>query len=464
MTYDLGPKWSKVRVLRNPHKGWVHHYYDNDLSIYPPRDPAVLDAVPGLGLIYIRLPWSCFEPVEGQFDWHLIDEAVRTYAPRGCRFSFRITCKETGTEYATPEWVRLAGAKGAHVKNWGKRAWEPEWGDRVFLGKLDRFHAAFASRYDGKPWLEDVDTGSYGDWGEGHTGFSTNQPAPVAVVKEHWAIFARNYRKTPIVTGDDWCKWGRNPAEEKELFDEAMRLGFSIRDDSVLVHWWLEQRPATCSLDRPEMFEAVWRKRPTTLELQHYGLIKKDGDWKGTDGREKGADILRGAIELAHPTWVGYHGWADEWMRDNPGITAELANRIGYWFMPLRLVVPDGVAAGSEARVMITWQNRGVAPAYRRYALGLMLSGPGNYQQNLSESDCRRWPPDGTWEEHYTVRLPSGLPQGRYQLSVILTSDEGGDHRVVELGLDGGLRGPGGYYRLGELEVVSPRPGPGPAR
>lgn len=31
-------KWDTVRVLRNPHKGWYHHHYDNSLHRYGIQD------------------------------------------------------------------------------------------------------------------------------------------------------------------------------------------------------------------------------------------------------------------------------------------------------------------------------------------------------------------------------------------------------------------------------------------
>ena len=44
-------------------------------------------------------------------------------------------------------------------------------------------HAAFAARYDQKPWVRYVDVGSIGDWGEGHTWSSTRIPTTFNEVK-----------------------------------------------------------------------------------------------------------------------------------------------------------------------------------------------------------------------------------------------------------------------------------------
>jgi hypothetical protein len=46
-TVDLKPHWDETTVLRNPHKGWYHHYFDNGIRNYLPQNDAELEAVPG---------------------------------------------------------------------------------------------------------------------------------------------------------------------------------------------------------------------------------------------------------------------------------------------------------------------------------------------------------------------------------------------------------------------------------
>ena len=64
--------------------------------------------------------------------------------------------------YATPKWVKDAGARGAHYRFFGGRGpirtpdgktlpWDPDFGDPVFMAKLEKFVATLAARYDGRP-------------------------------------------------------------------------------------------------------------------------------------------------------------------------------------------------------------------------------------------------------------------------------------------------------------------------
>lgn len=182
---DLESRWDTTRALENPDKGWYHHLLDNGIDKYHIRKDSLFHAFPGMDHLYIRLAWAYLEPREDQYDWSYIDNIVDKYVPQGYNISFRITSKETGEAptsypsevdgvgYATPYWVKQAGAEGRLPREDEAQVWTPDWDDPVFLEKLSDFYQAFAKRYDGKPWVRYVDIGSIGDWGEGHTSSST---------------------------------------------------------------------------------------------------------------------------------------------------------------------------------------------------------------------------------------------------------------------------------------------------
>jgi len=67
----------------------------------------------------------------------LIDTVIQKWTAHGYNVSFRITCKETGgLVFATPEWVKNAGAKGTFRPETKAKNWEPDYGDPVFLRNL----------------------------------------------------------------------------------------------------------------------------------------------------------------------------------------------------------------------------------------------------------------------------------------------------------------------------------------
>ncbi|NLG15104.1 MAG: DUF4832 domain-containing protein [Lentisphaerae bacterium] len=199
------------KELSNPGMGFVFHFYDNSLTNYGNRTAPedLLDAWPGLTQIYLRIPWSVIEPEEGKFEWSVLDTPMQRYQKRGLKASFRISCSETGFKYATPKWVQDAGAKGYYFRP-GQGIvedgthWEPDFGDPIFLEKLDNLLAKLAARYDGHPDVELFDIGSFGTWGEGHTWTSTRLEYPNEVILKHVELYAKHFKKTIVLAQDDF--------------------------------------------------------------------------------------------------------------------------------------------------------------------------------------------------------------------------------------------------------------------
>jgi hypothetical protein len=467
---DLRPLWDTQRVLKNPGKGWYHHLLDNGVERYAIRDEAAFRSFPGMDHLYLRLAWSYLEPREGHYDWHWIDDVVARYVPLGYGIAFRITSKETGAapavvrqerdgvQYATPVWVEDAGARGVVSEAWGVRSWTPDWDDPVYLEKLDAFLQAFAARYDGQPWVRYVDVGSIGEWGEGHTSFSTRVPPTVAEVKASIDAYARHIRESQLVCTDDLLYYGKREEEVSALLEYAVGKGLTLRDDSPLVDWYLKNHLETWTVSHPRFYDPLYLKRPIVLELEHYASVKNDGNWRGRNGAEilpeygvSGADVMRKAVELLHASYIGFHGYAEDWLADNPDLTAELANRCGYWYFPESLSVPSSLSTG-ENEIGVTWLNEGVAPAYEPFPVEFRLEGPstrGPVHLGTLDSGNLGWRPGEPVEQPYRVVVPPSAEPGAYHLQVRLSLRG----RTVAIGLKPKATDPNGYSTLGRVLV-----------
>ncbi len=478
VTRDLTPLHDAARVLANPHKGWYHHFPDNHPNKYVIARDADLLEFPGMDHLYIRLAWSYLEPQEGRFDWAFIDRLIEKWKGHGLGIAFRISCKETSTDrleqqYATPRWVKEAGAQGGHYRMGEKVGpdgpWEPVWDDPVFLERLERFLAAFAARYDSQPWVRYVDIGSIGDWGEGHCWAGSRTVLSLAVRKLHVDLHLRQFKRTPLVISDDYVHALKDPAERELLHRHILAHGISYRDDSIMVNGYFSSTSDRFTVRSPEFFADAHPRTPTVLELEHYGKVKQLGNWEARPGSaaaqfgrgRTGPDFLRGALELLHATYLGYHGDAREWLDDNPALTRELLNRCGYWLFPVALELPRAAPAGSAAPVRVTLDNRGVAPPYQPYELRVKLSGDRTSWTNPVGRADRSWLPGAPIVVQAELALPPELKTGRCAVSLGLFDRSSGSDRPVEFGLQAGLRDPAGYYRVAEIEIVSAVP---PAR
>lgn len=471
VTHDLTPIHDPQRVLLNPHKGWYHHFPDNHPNKYQITRDADLLEFPGMDHLYIRIAWSYLEPREGAFDWSTIDQLVEKWTAHGLGIAFRISCKETSTDrieqqFATPRWVMEAGAKGGHYRMGAAVGpdgpWEPAFDDPVFLAKLDKFLAAFAARYDHKPWVRYVDIGSIGDWGEGHTWAGSRKAYGLAVRKQHVDLHLRHFKRALLVASDDFVYSLDSPAERSAMHQYLLTNGVSYRDDSIMVNGYFSGTSDAFTVRSPEYFADTYQHRPTVLELEHYSAVKKLGNWTGRSdsaaaqfGKGKtGPDFFRGALGLLHATYIGYHGDAREWLTDNPELTRELLNRCGYWLFPTALELPAALVAGTTFPLRLTIENRGVAPPYASYEVMVRMHSPrGQFVQTLAK-DCRSWLPGTPVASGYEVQVPANLKAGAYTLSIGLFDRTSPKERAVELALKSHTRDERGFYEMAKVQVV----------
>jgi hypothetical protein len=432
-------------VLINPHKGWCIHYYDNSITQYGDRlENDDLADIPGFTDVYLRLGWSYLEPEEGKFNWEIIEKPIRRWTALGKGISFRITCCEGDAGVGTPDWVRKAGAKGYPFGQDGK-SWEPDYGDPIFLQKLENFLKIFAERYDGKPYVDYIDIGSYGIWGEWHTGSSSGKVWPPKVLKKHIDLHAKYFKKSHLIMQYSYSK---------QMSDYAFKkANAGLRCDSVCVDNHFFSYGGYCFMDQ---FENVWRTQPVVLEPGHYKLY---GDRmhigeKGKDRWQKGS-TLRSAMHAHHASWLTIHHWPREWYNENRELTASLVNPMGYWFFLKSLIYPKVVKPGEKFLIQMNWENRGVAPIYKNYPVAISFkskeTGKEVFRIAHPTSDCRRWMPTKTTVNNLEWIIPDDIPAGEYIIRFGLVDDEENMSAKIKLGIDG--MEDDLFYKTGEIKV-----------
>lgn len=375
-------------VLVNPDMGLVLFHYSNRQWAYGQLQERgdTLDWFPGTGCAYFRIPWCQIEPEEGKFRWDLIDSYAAPWIAAGKQIGFRITCCESRYVYATPEWVKKAGAKGwffkmKMAKIFGKdppgadvEIWEPDYGDPVFLAKLENMLRAMAKRYDGKPYVAFMDVGTIGMWGEGHTrayGRVCKEEGrdPEAAFHKHYDLHRRMFPNTTILSIDDQAG-SSNPADPSTvpLMRHAYELGFGFRDDSILV-FTPQMIPARLK-PHPWWFHAKWAeyfapKAPVFVEHEHYDLSTERGAWSD--------DKLVESVEAYRATWLSIHGWPKVCFDGSKDAYARAARRLGYRFELRSATFPDKATIGKPVEIDSTWVNVGVARRYKGATLAYTL-------------------------------------------------------------------------------------------
>lgn len=345
-------------ALVNPGMGWTLHFYSNFIENYGSKlEPSdTLDDWPGISTIYLRVPWSFLEPKEGEFNWTLFDTPAQRWIAKGKKIAIRVSCSESWLRYATPKWVQDAGAKGIDFEfgkgpKPGGPLWDPDYLDPVFLEKLDRFLAGMARRYDGSPNVAFIDIGSFGMWGEGHTGFSSrlNDEQTLAVVKRHIDLPKKHFQKTLLCISDDVAGAGKRGGPYPAM-DYALAHGVTMRDDSILV------QPPPNSWYHADMAQAFWPRLPVILEHEHFGPSKQRKAWSGA--------LLEQSVEDYHAAYMSIHWWPREELAENLETVARINQRLGYRIQLKEIAFPAEAKLGEPFTVETGWANAGVTPCY----------------------------------------------------------------------------------------------------
>jgi hypothetical protein len=354
-------------ALDNPGMGWVFHYYDNGIRNYGSRlEPSdTVDEFPGLTVVYLRLAWSYLEPEEGRFNWSVVDTPAQRWIAKGKKVALRFTTSETGQQiYATPEWVKKAGAQGTFTRNrqvvTEGGVWEPNFDDPVFLEKLEHFLAAAGRRYDGNPNIAFVDVGTLGVWGEGHSFATTLKQYPRATVIKHIDLHLKYFPHTLLNVNDDFAgpESGDRPEPDATglrapgdpgRVDYGREKGMTLRDDSILV------QAGDRAYFHANMAKAFWSDRPVILESEHYGPSVKRGAW------QDGSRYLD-AVEDYHASYASIHWWPREFLQENRALIDRMNRRLGYRIQLVEASWPKSAALTSGFRFTASWRNGGVAP------------------------------------------------------------------------------------------------------
>jgi hypothetical protein len=179
--------------------------YDLHLDYVSPKFSVIAPLSGAPVNLYGRVSWHSLEPIEGNYDFSIIDNVLAPCAPAqvtvclppGGAFSFRImafnsqvpgsTNITTGTDgypvYSDLPLYLMAGYN-SDPPTGIQHGWLlpvdpndatqghyfiPDWNDPFFLERLNALLSALGQRYDGDNRIGWIDIGLYGTWGEWHT-------------------------------------------------------------------------------------------------------------------------------------------------------------------------------------------------------------------------------------------------------------------------------------------------------
>lgn len=437
-------------VLVNPGMGWTtfHSFNGDEVNKNYPRS----------SIAYFRLYWDRLEPEEGQYRWDIIDDIIANARRNDQDVALRVSAMNgmnptapagaKARNYRVPEWFRNSGCRGQEFLDleWpaGSRPiWEPDYGDPLFLEKKCRLVAELGRRYDGHPNLDHVDIGSLGRWGEWHCA-AVPMP-PFAARKRIIAAYLQAFSKTPLLMlvadqeamayavskGTGWradCMGDSRQGVFNPLW-EGGTADFNHMDDVYLQR--LVGAKATKAWKKaPVAFEACW-------DMKHWHEQGWSVDHIFAYALALHVSIMNNKSSPIPEPW---------WPQVN-----DFSRKLGYRFVLRKLEHPRAVAPGSRLPVSMVWENKGVAPCYRKFALAFRIRDAqgGAAVVIPAKADLNGWLP-GRWAVEEVMALPPECPKGICALSVAIV-EPATLNPMIKLAIEG--RDPDGWHPLSRIRI-----------
>ncbi|MBI5282945.1 MAG: DUF4832 domain-containing protein [Candidatus Solibacter usitatus] len=385
---------------------------------------------PMTSIAYLRIYWRFVEPEMGKYNWAMLDQVLRTARERKQTLMLRVAPYGTEADNDVPEWYRqLAGderAKGLPEK------WRTDPENPLYVKHFTALVRELGKRYDGHPDLELVDVSIVGAWGEGEHTERLAEPTMRALVDS----YIEGFRKTPL---------NMQPTDRRTNTYALSKAGAGWRADC------LGDMRCVSGAGWCHMFDAyprdivnfglaeAWKKGPVALEacwvMQHWKNQGWDVDYIIEQSLKWHISSFNNKSSAVPEEW---RPQVERWLK-----------RMGYRYVLRRFSYPAVVRSGEKLAFTSWWENKGVAPCYRRYPLALRLKGAGGSVVVTTGADIRTWlPGDIVFDD--AVTLPAGIRAGEYELAIALV-DEGTRAPNVKLAI-AGMDGEG-WYPLGRIAV-----------
>jgi hypothetical protein len=436
----------------NPGQGWteglpiVYQDFDGDLTNrnYPQTTIA-----------YFRVNWRFLETNPGEYNWAMIDKALRTATERGQTLMLRISPYEAGEEKDVPEWYRMM--VGPDELTGSGKHWRVDPEDPRYVQYFGGMIKALGERYDGHPDLESVDIAIIGYWGEGDGTHLLTDDTRLSLIN----AYLDNFKKTHLIfqplNGDApdpgvlvkglpiaafWPD-GKNNGTGPEMRSLGWRLD-CLGDMDFWPEWGWNHMTDVYPQDivRSGMSKA-WEKAPLTMEICGTFLRWMEKQKYNEENIEYIFDqALKWHISSFNAKSSAvpdmYRPLVDNWL-----------NKMGYRFVLRKFTFPARVQPNGRIAFTTWWENKGVAPIYKSYKLALRLKNSERIEVLLTDANILNWlPGDIVYDDK--VFLPYDIPEGNYELELAIVSPDTFEPEV-KLAISGINNE--GWYPMGKISV-----------
>lgn len=391
---------------------------------------------PMTSIAYLRVYWRYLEPEVGKYNWEMIETALNTAQNRNQCLMLRIAPYGSGKKpddpTDVPSWFRkMIGDRNEWMpvgEGWRVDAEDPRYAK--YFGNMI---SELGKRFDGHPGLEAVDVSIVGFWGEGRGSDILSEDTRKKLIN----AYTDNFKKTPLLmllTDEKTNKYGLSQADVGWRIDCLGDMGGFNPNWSHMMDYY-PQGIINFGM------EDAWKKAPVSLEVcwvmqKWYDegwdidyIIDQSLKWHISSFNSKSS-----AVPKEWETFV------DKWLK-----------KMGYRFVLRNLSYPSKVSPNDKVSFKSWWENKGVAPCYKDFALAFRLRSENNSQVFVTDAKIKEWlPGDIIYDNSFFI--PNDFLQGEYDLQVAII-DKNDRKPKVDLAIEG--RDPEGWYSLGGIIITN---------
>ena len=407
-----------------------------DLADYQdPKENFINLDHPNTSIAYFRILWQFIEPKEGEYNWDYIDKLLEIAHQREQSLMLRIAPYKGQPKNDVPDWYReYVGSKRdfAHEK-WVVDPEDPRYS--YYFGNMIR---AFGARYDGHPDLESVDVSIVGWAGEGGGTELLSDES----MKKLLDAYIESFRKTPLtvlIHGKKANEYITSKASVGWRQDCLGDLDFWADEQGGWTHMYDYYPQTIINYD----MQNAWKKAPVAFEV--CGDMMR---WKNRQGYDE--EDVNYIIDQSLKWHISsFNNKSSKIPEEWWPLVNRWQKKMGYRFVLRKFTYPEKLKAGGKLAFTSWWENKGVAPCYKKYPLAIRLKNKQHTQILTTEADIRNWlPGDNLYDD--AVFVPMDMPTGEYDLQIAMI-DPLTKKAKIKLAIEG--RDPEGWYTIGNISI-----------
>jgi hypothetical protein len=476
------PREDAEAVLHNPGMGWV--LYENYALDPRPAGAGTMNTMPeeafaGCDAVAVMFAWSDVEQAEGRFDWRRVDEAWDYWLQRGKEIHLRMSTEplfgwsrvQPPGGLGIPDWLldRIPADQKKRREDGPQFGWHVDARNVLYQERLRLFLKEANAHFSGPLTPALVDLRGFGRWGEWHSGYPyaslDERRSALRAVLEIWStsfptrLLALSYSHDPD-----------GPAEFHAGPTRAFDAAFATRYEEYLRYSAFDLALAmpNITLRRDGAGGAVCSNQRKLCEHVYRDLRRAPQASEFVTGyaqaRPGGAEWLRWMVDDAlslHPNYIGLLGYsgrdAQAFMNEQPDLVAHGLRGMGYRLVPLRVTMPERLAAGQPFTLDMEWINRAAGRALQDFTLRVRLADEQG--EVLAQADAVPLP-TSQWlqgdvhqvERSVTFAAISGAAP---RATLLMSLHDPSTGRAIQLPLAKRTRDE--FYEIGELGLIPSR-------